>query len=646
MRLLSLLALFLLLSGAAMAAEREKHAEARLFSPVTATGDLKTVPLALEIRLQDGWDTYWRTPGDAGLPPQLDWAGSENLDAAEMKWPAPHRLSAFGIDNLVYTEQVIFPLEAAVKTPGAPLDLKLRLDLLVCNEICVPETHDLSLSLPAGDAAPSADAALHRAALDRLPLPAREGFSFGKAYLHYDASNRNYLVVEAQSSAPPDDKTDLFAEHPAALTFGKPLVTYDAQAGKLTLSAEINSNEPLEALRKDLGEGQVTLTYVDGRGAVEGSLPLSAAPDAAPITTPRETPVTVRMEAVSLRVLLFALLGGLILNLMPCVLPVLSLKVLSVASHGGKENRHKIFRNFMASSAGILVSFWLLAGGLAALKAAGESVGWGIQFQHPWFLVFLTVIVLLFAANMWGLFEIPLPRFLAKHIAARHEHEPTLAGHFLTGVFATLLATPCSAPFLGTAVGFALARGTFEIFMIFTFLGLGLALPYILLAVSPGLFRFMPKPGKWMVTLKKLLALALLVTAAWLASVVVTVGTMPALDEGWQAFDAAAIAPAVSDGKTVVVDVTADWCLTCKANKRFVLEQEDILAALSGENILRMQADWTQRDEAIAAYLRRYGRYGIPFNIVHGPGAPDGIVLPELLTKKAVLDALAEAAGE
>ena len=248
---------------------------------------------------------------------------------------------------------------------------------------------------------------------------------------------------------------------------------------------------------------------------------------------------------------------------------------------------------------------------------------------------------------MWGAFEVPLPRFIARHASRnKTEDEPTLLGHFLTGAFATLLATPCTAPFLGTAVGFALARGALEIFSIFTFLGIGLALPYILLAVSPSVFKYMPKPGKWMVSLRKILALALLLTALWLGSVLASISTTPALDSGWTKFDKALIAPAVAEGHTVMVDVTADWCLTCKANKRFVLESTEIVEALSGDNIIRLQADWTQRDQDIAAYLQSFGKYGIPFNIVYGPAAPEGIVLPELLSREAVLNALTEAAGE
>jgi suppressor for copper-sensitivity B len=343
--------------------------------------------------------------------------------------------------------------------------------------------------------------------------------------------------------------------------------------------------------------------------------------------------------------LLLALLGGLILNLMPCVLPVLSLKILSVVSHGGKDSRATIFRNFMASAAGIVFSFWVIAGALVTLKAAGGTIGWGIQYQHPGFLVFLTVVVLLFAANMWGLFEIPLPRFIARHATPKSADEPTLAGHFLTGAFATLLATPCTAPFLGTAVGFALARGAFEIFTIFTFLGLGLALPYILLAISPRVFKYMPKPGAWMVRLRKVLALALVATALWLASILLTITATPALGKGWEKFDQPRIAAELAQGRTVFVDVTADWCLTCQVNKKLVLDREPVSARLTGPGVARMRGDWTLPNDDISAYLAGFGRYGIPFNAVYGPGAPQGIALPEILTTDSVLGALDRAAG-
>lgn len=647
---LGLLSLFLTLlapaaSFAAAPAEKPSYTQIRLFSPATATGETETVAVAVEVVMKEGWKIYWRTPGDSGLPPTFDWTGSANVAGHTVKWPAPHRFTIYDIDNIGYKESVVFPIDITPQTTGEALDLHLKMDLLVCSDICVPETRTAQLSLPAGLSEASDDMPLYDAALKTLPVPAEGTVVFEKAWLDYDASNHNYLVIEMSGIEKPQGDADLFVEHDAAIVFGKPEITYDAAKKHASFRAPIHSTEPLDKISDDLGTGAIAFTYVSGDTAIEGTAPLAPRPATAPVEGPA---VTAQLAEFNWSILLAALLGGLILNLMPCVLPVLSLKVLSVVSHGGKDNRHVIFKNFMASAAGIIFSFWVIAGALVLLKSAGQTIGWGIQFQHPGFLVFLLVIVLLFAANMWGLFEIPLPRFIAKHASGKPkgDDEPNLLGHFMTGAFATLLATPCTAPFLGTAIGFALARGAFEIFTIFTFLGIGLALPYILLAVSPRVFKYMPKPGKWMVSLRKILALALVATAIWLGSILVSITATPALDAGWEKFDLTRIATEVKTGHTVMVDVTADWCLTCKANKRFVLESREITEALSAENIIRLQADWTQRDEAIADYLQSFGKYGIPFNVVYGPAAPEGIVLPELLTKEAVLNALTEAAGE
>jgi suppressor for copper-sensitivity B len=644
MRLFLLTFFMMIFCLPATAAEQIKHAHVRLYSPVTATGTAATVPVAVEITLDPGWHAYWRTPGDAGLAPVFTWAGSQNFQDATVLWPTPHRFVTADLDNYGYKDSVTFPMNIAVTEIGAALNLTLKAELLICSDICVPETHQTIFSLPAGEAKTSADGANYEIALSYLPKPDNADIRFEKAWLSYDRDNQTYLMITAAAAQQPVN-ADIFVENTEEVVFSKPDVQYDAERQKVLFRTLAHTTQPLDQLNKALQTSTLRLTYSDTSGSFEQEVSLSEAPVGAESITP--SPIAEKVEGIDFRILALALLGGLILNLMPCVLPVLSLKVLSVVSHGGKEsNRRTIFKNFMASAVGILFSFWLMAAALASLKSAGESIGWGIQFQHPVFLIFLIAVLLGFAANMLDLFEIPLPRFIAKHASKRNEHEPTLIGHFLTGAFATLLATPCTAPFLGTAIGFALARGTYEIFVTFTFLGIGLALPYILLALSPGLFRLMPRPGKWMMTLKRILAAALLITAGWLVSILLTITTAATLDAGWEKFDTALIAPAVSDGKTVVVDVTADWCLTCKANKKLVLETAEVQEALSVSNILRLQADWTNRDEAIAAYLQSFGKYGIPFNVVYGPGAPEGIVLPELLTQDDIMSALAEAAGE
>jgi suppressor for copper-sensitivity B len=407
-------------------------------------------------------------------------------------------------------------------------------------------------------------------------------------------------------------------------------------------------------------------------------------------------------------ILVLALLGGVILNLMPCVLPVLSLKLLSVMNRGAAGAAGAVRKGFVATAAGIVFSFWLLAGGAIAFKAAGLAVGWGIQFQSPLFLGLMAGILILFAANLFGLFDIPLPGFAARVVErapaeTAADGRGSLAGAFATGAFATLLATPCSAPFLGTAIGFALTRGTVEILSVFTALGVGLAAPYLVVAAFPALARGLPRPGPWMRTLRVVLGVALLATAAWLATVIWAVagavaavagalvlvvllallalrgrstrlagapgfavlavifaagvlapavlagagGPVTVAEAGrWRPFDKVVLYNLVAEGHVVFVYVTADWCITCKANKAAVIDRGRVAADLGdGGSVVPMRADWTRPDPAIASYLRGFGRFGIPFNAVYGPAAPQGIPLPELLTERAVMDAVAAARG-
>jgi suppressor for copper-sensitivity B len=482
--------------------------------------------------------------------------------------------------------------------------------------------------------------------------------------------------------------------------FERPEIELSADGRRLVATMRGSGAKPDEILAKPL-----LVTLVDGDRAAEQAIP-GALVDAFP-ALPSGFGSGAASGVISLWWILgLALLGGLILNLMPCVLPVLSLKFLSVLGHGGRENTD-VRLGFLASVAGIISSFLVLAGVLAALKAAGATIGWGIQFQQPVFLALMLVIVTLFACNLFGLFEIQLPRkindLLALDTGPRHAHHHSLGGHFLTGAFATLLATPCSAPFLGTAVGFALSRGTGEIFLVFGALGLGLSLPYLLVAAFPGMATRMPRPGAWMVTMKRILGLLLVATCVWLATVIsveagmetaigiaglaLSIGVVfwlrrlegsrlgrhagkvavllataivvaPAFapaggDSGrrtvddaiWRPFDEAEIGRLVAGGKTVLVDVTADWCITCQVNKAAVLNRDPLARLLEDGAIVAMRADWTLPSQEIADYLAKFGRYGIPFNAVYGPNAPNGIVLPEILVTDSVLAAVEQAGG-
>lgn len=699
---------------------RNDHTELRLIAePVRQPGG--ELRLGLEFQIKPGWHIYWRSPGDAGLPPRIDWSGSENVTAPAVAWPLPQRYTIFGLTTFVYGDEVVLPMGSRVPDPSAPVLLRAKVSYLVCEKICIPYDATLALDLPRPDATGGAagDDAAQRidAYLARVPGRVTAGdpdaaLSVTRAAL---VSDRNGLWLEVLArSAQRLTTPEIMVEGPPALRFGMPQIerAADGLSALFRLPAvavgqggAVPRNPTLVVTLADLLPGGTARAVeqavtADSRAAAEAGAGLGA-------------------------ILALALLGGLILNLMPCVLPVLSLKLLSVLNRDGAAAPRaanlktggsaagaprEVRQGFLATAAGIVFSFWLLAGGVLAFKAAGLAVGWGIQFQSPLFLGLMAGILILFAANLFGLFDVRLPGFAAR-MAERAPAETTadgrrsLAGAFATGAFATLLATPCSAPFLGTAVGFALTRGTLEILSVFTALGVGLAAPYLVVAAFPALARRLPRPGPWTRYLRIVLGLALVGTAAWLATVVWAVaGTIAALAAAlallvllalmalrgrwsplagaggfimlasvfiagvvapavlagkgssdtvvetgrWRPFDKVMLYNLVAEGRVVFVDVTADWCITCKVNKAAVIDRGRVAATLgdgTGGSVVPMRADWTRPDPAIAAYLRSFGRFGIPFNAVYGPAAPQGIALPELLTERAVMDAITRARG-
>jgi suppressor for copper-sensitivity B len=675
------------LRAAATAWLDHDHAQVRLVAAGETVGGGELVRLGLEFELAPGWKIYWRAPGDAGFPPSLDWQGSENLAEAAILWPVPHRFSLFGLETFGYGGSVVLPVHARLERPGAAVALRAKLNYLACQEICVPHDGELSLDLPAGPATSSRDGVSIARAESLVPgYGAEAGLSLESAVLTGE-TGAPLLRVVALSDVP-FQGPDLLVEAPPGFGFGKPEVTL-GDGGK---RAELTVPSGRGSLAEGVLEGkQLTLTVTDGQRGLESAV----------IARHDRMPSLAVMAGTSawLTMLGLALLGGLILNLMPCVLPVLSIKLLSVVGQGGRD-RGAVRISFLASAAGILFSFLVLAGGALALKAAGMTVGWGIQFQQPLFLSAMALVVSFFAFNLFGWFEIPLPAWVGELATPHGDGGHGLGGHFLAGAFATLLATPCSAPFLGTAVGFALAGGTLEILAIFTALGLGLALPYLLVAALPGLAARLPRPGPWMITLRRVLAVALLGTAVWLLTVLAAqVGGLAATIVGllllavgllllagrrlgrallvpsvaavalgavivpngfatverpaataleatdWRPFDQAEIARLVGAGRTVFVDITADWCITCQVNKRLVLQRGPVAERLANGEVVTMRGDWTLPSDEITAYLTGLGRYGIPFDAVYGPGAPYGRLLPELLTDEAVLEALDLAAG-
>lgn len=443
----------------------------------------------------------------------------------------------------------------------------------------------------------------------------------------------------------------------------------------------------------------------------------SPAPSPTPATEVAATP-SAELPAATRSlpaILLLALLGGFILNGMPCVLPILSLKLFGLVQASGKSKR-SIRIGALATTAGILASFWALAGTAILARQAGAAIGWGVQFQQPGFVAFLTIVVLLFSLNLWGLFEIPLPARLARlgdagMSAGSSDGARGLAGHFASGLFATLMATPCSAPFLGTALSFALGQSGGTIFAVLTAVGAGLAIPYLLLAAAPAAAKWMPRPGTWMLTLRGIMGFLLAGAVVWLVFVLAgqidsvslalfelgllglsfflwlrqraeqerrstgfwwllaaatAVGliffaaratpaahALPGAATGsgaasgavaWQPFDRAEAERLAASGRLVFLDVTADWCVTCKVNERIVLNAPEVVAAFRAHDLVAMKADWTNRDDGIARFLAEHGRYGIPFYMLYRPGRSPHL-FGELLDAAGVARVINESAA-
>jgi suppressor for copper-sensitivity B len=672
-RILTLLTLYPLLFVQPAAAEdfasdwgATHQGRVRLVAAPAADGALR---LGLQFQLAPHWKIYWRAPGDAGLPPELDWAGSANISIGEMSWPAPGRFSYAGLETFGYEGETVLPIAATVPDGTAPIAIKAAVDFLTCADICVPNHVDLGLALAPGAAGPGPWGGLLDEAAARVPGSAESaGFDVLGATVGTDGQDA-VLTVRLRAT-PALGRPDLLVEGAEGFSFGAPVLTIEDGAAQLRL---VDAGGAANIGR--LKGRKLDLTLIDraavSRAATFAVTPVPAAPAG--------------LLGGLLPILGIALLGGFILNFMPCVLPVLSMKLLALIGHAGGARR-EIRLGFLATGAGIVTSFLIMAGGLVAARGAGLAIGWGVQFQEPVFLAALTAIITLFACNLFGWFEIQLPAGLAD-LGAR-------GGNFAGGVFATLLATPCSAPFLGTAVGFALAGSASDIVAVFLCLGLGMALPYLAVVLFPGIARIMPRPGRWMLRLRQGMGVLLAGTAIWLIGVLLAeagplaawlvaglglaaalclalrhgsrslgiaaailllamlappalirpaAAPSVAIDAGWVPFDHSAIASAVASGHIVFVDVTAGWCLTCQVNERLVLDTEPVRGLLAEPGIVAMRADWTRRDHVIGDYLKDYGRYGIPFNIVYGPAAPDGVALPELLTRSAVLDALKRA---
>lgn len=658
--------LLLLLAGCVLSAQaadtgwlrnaQNSHAEVRLRAAPQA-GDTR---LLLDIHLEPGWKTYWRTPGEGGVAPAIAWQ-TPGI-SAQWFWPVPVRFDVSGLTTQGYKGTVTLPI-VLQRQPGSDT-LTGTLTLSTCSDVCILTDFPFSLDLNR-PAAAAFDRDFARAMGE---VPPDSGLT--------DQLNASFVNGELQIRAVRQAgwrTPELFFDYPAGSMLAAPVISVQGN----TLSARVAVTDEWGDAAPDLRGRQLSLVISDNGLAQQSHVTL----DAEPLLS-GET------RATLWSVLLLALLGGLVLNLMPCVLPVMAIKLSGLVQQQGQTRRQTRLQ-FLASSAGILFSFLLLALLMSALRLSGQALGWGIQFQSSGFLLLMTGVMFLFSASLFDLLHLRLPSAFNTRLATHQGNG--LAGHFAQGAFATLLATPCSAPFLGTAVAYALTAPLPQLWLLFAALGIGMSVPWLLVAALPGVARWLPRPGRWMVHLRTLLGILMLLATLWLVTLLIPhwgsgaagllaaalllllliwllrrralqqacavaialtiAGALfllmrPAEDAGelrWQPLSEQAIAAALQQNRRVFVDITADWCITCKVNKSRVLNQPDVRAALSADDIVLLRGDWTQPDPAIGDFLRQRDRAAIPFNQIYGPALPQGQILSPLLSRDAVLSTLSKA---
>lgn len=650
------------------------HAKVRLRAEPSTGGETR---LLLAVQLENGWKTYWRSPGEGGIAPTIAWESP--LSAVKWFWPVPQRFDVSGISTQGYHEQVMLPM---VISGALPKMLSGTLTLSTCSNVCILTDYPFSLNLSSPVSAENQQQFAHDFAQAMGQVPIANALT--------KQIQVGYGNGEVQIQALRDEgwqQPALFFDTLDDAELGKPIVSVQGNQ----LSVRVPATDGWGEGAADLRGKPLTMVITDAGLAQETTLTIGQA-----LALPESS--TAFWPWV-----LMALAGGLILNLMPCVLPVLAMKLGSIL-HTENQTRRQVRGQFLASSAGIISSFWLLALLMTALRLGNHALGWGIQFQNPWFIGFMVLVTALFTANLFGLFEIQLSSSLNTRIAAPRVEKSGvrgLAGHFGQGALATLLATPCSAPFLGTAVAFALAAPLPALWGIFTALGVGMSLPWLAVAAWPTLALCLPRPGRWMSHLRIAMGVLMLASSLWLLSlmvshiglqaVMITAGVLllalllaigwrygtrvaaivslisvlmmgasllvgsltadlwrkPLQDTiQWQPLSESAIKQALREHKRVFVDVTADWCVTCKVNKLHVLMRDDVQQALQAPDVVALRGDWTRPSADITQFLRERGSVAVPFNQIYGPQQPQGVVLSPLLDAEVLLNILADVKGD
>lgn len=663
--------------------------QASLLADTAAIVPGKPFTAGLLLKMVPGWHTYWQYPGDAGIPTELKWHLPNDWKVGPIQWPIPLKLKEPGdIEIYGYHDEVLLMLE--LTPPAAIAEKSVHLaadaDWLVCDKVCIPGSGKVQLDGPVADSAAAANQEIF--AKFRAQLPKALPNESGEA-LRWSRSGKEFRLAIADKSLAANPALDFFPlpESPTVIGHPKREAATDGSVAFVI---------PIET-------ADAKLQSLDGLLVFDHQAwSLGAKPVTAPLAKPAKEP-----SGSLLKFLLFGFIGGFILNLMPCVLPVISLKIFGFIQHAG-DSRRKIFGNGLAFSLGIFAWFLGLALLMIGLKAAGHQITWAFQFTNPLFVVAMSAVVLVFALNLFGVFEITLPAAANSGLLGWSSREG-YGGSFFQGVFATVLATPCTAPFLGSALGFAFAASAGVILLMFVAIAAGMSAPYLLLTAQPAWLRYLPRPGAWMVAVKQFMGFLLIATllfllwvlgaergpeamiwtgafllalsiACWMKgafllpgasalrrSVVFVLMLLLVLGSGWYfigekfratqtagpsltksdwtAFSPERLQSELAQGRSVFLDFTAAWCITCKFNEASVLETASVREAFERAGVVKMKADWTNADPVITKTLQQFGRVGVPLYVLYPAGSPNQpIVLPELLTKDLVLNHLPTAA--
>lgn len=655
-------------------AVQQPHLSVELLSASEQVHAGETLLVGVRLKMEKGWHIYWRNPGDSGEQTRVSWNLPEGFQAGPVLWPAPSRIPVSPLVNFGYEDEVVLLTEIlAGANSRSESDATLRADVnwLVCQEICIPGKAALEIKLPWTEETPTPSPESGSLSSRRNAIPSASAKWKTVAEVN---DKRVRLTLNGNTEGVSGAEYYPFSE----------TLIQNAAEQKI----QITSNQlEIEVPRSSLGgESAINPEGLAGVIVLKGQ-------------TPTSFEVMPSLENAASggywEALLFAFLGGLILNLMPCVFPVLCLKVLSFAQMGGAD-KNKLIVHAGAYTLGILISFWALAGTLIALRAGGQALGWGFQLQSPGFLAALSFLLVALSLNLFGVFEVGGSWM---GVGQKWAGKDGLVGAFFSGVLATVVATPCTAPFMGTAMGYALSQPAIFALGIFTSLGIGLASPYLLFSFSPALTNRLPRPGVWMVIFKQAMAFPLLLTALWLLSVLALQSSletvfqifvaliffsaglwiyglgvsksffqialasvfvlaslywsfselrrMPAkgaatqASGGWVPYSEEALQKARSKGQAVFIDFTAAWCITCQVNEHVALSVQSVRDKFAEKNVLLMKADWTNQDDAITKKLESFGRNGVPLYALY----PEGLngeprLLPQILTPDIVLTAL------